>query len=119
MRGADGSYDVQVQLHPRDLGEVRVLVNVHHGEVSIQLNAPDAAARDALRNGLSDLRRQLEDQGLQAGSLEVGSGAAGTRQPDTRHLPAHAEPPEDAPVPAEQPVATPSPAGSTRLDLRM
>ena len=47
---------------------------MRHGEISVQLHTPDAAAQDALRDGLADLRRQLEEQGLRTGSMEVGSG---------------------------------------------
>ena len=74
VRGDDGSYAVQLQLHPHDLGAVQVTVDVRHGEISVQLHTPDAAAQDALRDGLADLRRQLEEQGLRTGSMEVGSG---------------------------------------------
>ena len=83
LRGADGSYDIQLQLHPKDLGVVHLAVTVHHGEVSIQMNASDAGCpgRPAVRP--SDLRQQLEDQGLSAGSMEVGSGGAEPRQPET------------------------------------
>jgi flagellar hook-length control protein FliK len=120
MRGADGSYSLQLQLHPYDLGSVQVHLDVRGGEISIHLLAADGAARDALRGGLSDLRQQLEDQGLRAGSMEVGSGAADTRQRETswsrsqgsqvsaRNL-----------VPSEQLVATAGTASSTALDLRM
>ncbi len=82
LRGDDGSYAVQLQLHPHDLGAVQVTVDVRHGEISVQLHSPDPAAQDALRDGLSDLRRQLEDQGLRTGSMEVGSGGADPRQRD-------------------------------------
>ena len=82
LRGDDGSYAVQLQLHPHDLGAVQVTVDVRHGEISVQLHSPDPAAQDALRDGLADLRRQLEDQGLRTGSMEVGSGGADPRQRD-------------------------------------
>ena len=82
LRGADGSYGIQLNLHPRDLGAVQVSVDVRHGQIAIQMHAADPAAREALRDGLSDLRQQLEDQGLRTGSMEVGSGGANGRQPE-------------------------------------
>jgi flagellar hook-length control protein FliK len=120
LREDDGSYAVQVQLHPHDLGAVQVTVDVRHGEISVQLHSPDPAAQDALRDGLSDLRRQLEDQGLRTGSMEVGSGGADPRQRDgTRPQPfAVRVATTGAPLAGTSPLV-PTPAGSTALDLRM
>ncbi len=120
LRGADGSYGIQLNLHPDDLGAVRVNVDVRHGEISIQMHAADPAARDALRNGLSDLRQQLEDQGLRAGSMNVGSGGANARQPEeSRSRSPGIEPPRLERNPSEQLGATAVAASSTTLDLRM
>ncbi len=120
LRADDGSYAVQLQLHPHDLGAVQVTVDVRHGEISVQLHSPDPAAQDALRDGLSDLRRQLEDQGLRTGSMEVGSGGADPRQRDgTRPQPfAVRVAASGAPLAGTGPLV-PTPAGSTALDLRM
>jgi flagellar hook-length control protein FliK len=120
LRANDGSYRIQLQLRPHDLGAVQVIVNVRHGEISIQMHAPDAAARDALRGGMSDLRQQLEDQGLRAGSMEVGSGGANARQPETPWVrPQVNETNRRGPIPSDLPVATAGAASSTALDLRM
>lgn len=120
LRGADGSYGIQLNLHPDDLGAVRVNVDVRHGEISIQMHATDPAARDALRNGLSDLRQQLEDQGLRAGSMNVGSGGANERHPETSWSRSQGiESPRHERNPSEQLGATAAAASSTALDLRM
>ena len=117
LRGDDGSYAVQLQLHPHDLGAVQVTVDVRHGEISVQLHTPDAAAQDALRDGLADLRRQLEEQGLRTGSMEVGSGGPQQHREDARRQPVGLV------VPGTRTVATrPGPATggtTTALDLRM
>jgi flagellar hook-length control protein FliK len=122
LLGADGSYGVRLQLHPQDLGAVQVIVDVRHGEISIQMQASDAAARDALRGGLSDLRQQLEGQGLRAGSMEVGSGAANPRQPETpwsRPPGGAADRSESGHHSADRTVTAAAAASSTSLDLRM
>jgi len=120
LRGADGSYGIQLNLHPDDLGAVRVNVDVRHGEISIQMHATNPAARDALRSGLSDLRQQLEDQGLRAGSMNVGSGGANARQPETSWSRSQGvESPRHERHPSEQLGATAAAASSTALDLRM
>ena len=120
LSGADGSYGIHLQLHPRDLGAVQVTVHIHHGEISIQINAPDAAARDALRGGLSDLRQQLESQGLRPGSMEVGSGGANGRQPEMSWPTTEgSNVPKHGLAPADLSVASAVPASTTSLDLRM
>jgi len=116
----DGSYGVQLRLHPEDLGAVQVNVDVRHGEISIRLHATNEAARDALRSGLSDLRQQLEDQGLRAGSMEVGSGGANAQQRETSWSRSqHVEVPRGDPTLSDQPVTTAAAAPSSVLDLRM
>lgn len=120
IRGADGSYGVKVQLHPNDLGAVQVVVDVRHGVVSLQMHSTDAAARDALRGGMPDLRQQLEDSGLRAGSMEVGSGGANAQQPQTPwSRPPDIETPSLPPIPSDPLVAAAGTASSTNLDLRM
>lgn len=120
LRGVDGSYGIQLNLRPHELGPVQVNVDVRHGEISIQINATDPAARDALRNGLSDLRQQLEDQGLRAGSMNVASGGANARQPETSWSRSPViEPPQHGGNPSDQLVATAAAASSSALDLRM
>jgi len=80
LRGPDGGHQLQLQLRPHDLGTVNVTVDVSHGEVTIHLHAADDAARDLLRDHLPDLRHQLEEQGLRAGTLEVGTGGPDAQQ---------------------------------------
>ena len=120
LRGDDGSYGVQLQLHPHDLGAVQVTVDVRHGEISVQLHSSDPAAQDALRDGLSDLRRQLEDQGLRTGSMEVGSGGADPRhRGGTRPQPFAVRVAATEELHAGTGPLVPTSAGSTALDLKM
>jgi len=120
LRGADGSYGVRLQLHPQDLGAVQVTVDVRHGEISIQMHATNEDAREALRGGLSDLRQQLEDQGLRTGSMEVGSGGADPRQRETSWARSHGlDVPRHDLNQSDQLVTAAAAASSTVLDLRM
>jgi len=100
---------------------VQVTLDVRHGEISIQMHSTDPAARDALRSGLSDLRQQLEDQGLRAGSMEVGSGGANPRQSETSSGSRSGgfTEPQRGPAPSDRLVDTTAAASSTALDLRM
>lgn len=121
LHAPDGSYSLELQLHPRELGLVHVTVEMRHGELSIHLHAADAGAGDLLRDSLPDLREQLEAQGLRTAGLDVGSGSQGGRPaPEPRDL----APPASGRVHADDPGAAPVPApagaaGSSGLDIRL
>jgi flagellar hook-length control protein FliK len=118
----DGSYSLELQLHPRELGPVQVTVELRHGQLSIHLHAADAGAGDLLRAQLPDLREQLEAQGLLTAELDVGSGGPrGRPTPEPRDLtpapvrPARADDPAGAPAPAPTAAGAPS----NGLDIRL
>ena len=99
---------------------MQVTVDVRHGEISIQMHATNEDAREALRGGLSDLRQQLEDQGLRTGSMEVGSGGADPRQRETSWARSHGlDVPRHDLNQSDQLVTAAAAASSTVLDLRM
>jgi len=64
----DGTQRLTIRLRPEELGEVRVVLTVRDGAVSVSL-AADAVAQEALRHGMPELRRLLELTG--AGSSQV------------------------------------------------
>jgi flagellar hook-length control protein FliK len=117
VHGPEGSYSIQLQLAPNDLGQVQVTVDMSDGQVSIHLHADDPAAGVALRDSLPQLREQLEQQGLRTGSLDVGSGDA-QRRPPPQNTPGLGG--VSAPGPAEDPILptrAAHPAGA--LDVRL
>ena len=72
---ADGTHRISLELHPAELGTVRVLVEMRSGTMHVQLSGGEAA-RDAMRHALPDLRQQLDDLGITTGSLDVDQGPA-------------------------------------------
>jgi hypothetical protein len=80
----DGTHRITLRLHPADLGELRLTVTVKDGAVDVTL-AAGRAAREALRDGSSQLRSLLELTGHTAGQLVIrdlpGSGTATAAQP--------------------------------------
>jgi flagellar hook-length control protein FliK len=72
----DGTHRITLELHPAELGSVRVLVELRAGTMNVQLAGGDLA-RDAMRHGLPDLRQQLENLGISTGSLDVSQHAPG------------------------------------------
>ncbi|MFD1721206.1 flagellar hook-length control protein FliK, partial [Amnibacterium endophyticum] len=78
----DGEHVVIVKVTPENLGPVTVHAHVAHGDLDVQLFAPNADGRDALKSMLSDLRR---DPGADAAgtstTLSLGTGDAPQQQP--------------------------------------
>ncbi len=76
---AAGGSEVQLQLRPRELGEVTVQMNVRHGMVAATVVVDRADTGKLLQTNLDDLRRSLESQGLdvQQFNVDVRGGNAG------------------------------------------
>jgi hypothetical protein len=109
-------------LHPADLGMVSLVAEVRDGAVHLQLAGGSDAAREALREALPDLRRELEQGGFTRCSLDLSQDTApGGHRPGPQPTPW---------APAASGPATPTrestvddivPAASStrRLDLRI
>lgn len=76
----DGTYHLALRLHPEHLGAVDVDVQLHQGTIEVHVQTQHAEAREILTNHLDDLRRDLEQAGLRAGTLDV-SDRQQPRQP--------------------------------------
>lgn len=76
---AAGGSEVQLQLRPRELGEVTVQMNVRHGMVTATVVVDRVDTGKLLQTNLDDLRRSLESQGLdvQQFNVDVRGGNAG------------------------------------------
>lgn len=72
---ADGSYDITLELHPAELGAVRVRAVLENGTIQLHIQAERATTQDMLQNSLANLRTALDDAGLNTGQLSVGSHA--------------------------------------------
>jgi len=88
---ADGVHRLTVHLHPADLGLVSLVAEVRDGAVHLQLAGATEAGREALRDALPDLRRELQQGGFSRCSLDLGQDAPSGGHPYGR------EPSERAP----------------------
>jgi flagellar hook-length control protein FliK len=61
---AAGGSQVQLQLRPRELGEVQVQLTVREGVVAAAILVDKADTGRLLENNLEELKRSLESQGL-------------------------------------------------------
>ncbi|MET1044185.1 MAG: flagellar hook-length control protein FliK [Microbacteriaceae bacterium] len=111
-----GEHVMTVQVTPENLGPVTVRAVITADDIRIELFSPSDGGRDALRQILTDLRRDLAGGGLSA-SLDLSSKDA----QDSRHERAPLrDPPRDhaavtAPVPEQR--STHSATATSTLDI--
>jgi flagellar hook-length control protein FliK len=70
----NGQTDAHITLRPAELGTVNITLRYENGGVSAMLTADTAQAFEALAQAASDLRRGLEQQGVNVLGLEVRLG---------------------------------------------
>ncbi len=68
----DGSYTMQLELHPHDLGRVELTIQLHQGVLSVHMHADNPEARAALAAHVDQLRELLDGHGVQTGTLDLG-----------------------------------------------
>ena len=74
--------ELDIQLHPADLGKIQIGMRWENGQVHLVVRASEAATGQLLQNQLSDLRQNLTNQGVNCGMLQMGQG--GERQQNPR-----------------------------------
>jgi len=114
-RQADGDHVVVVRVAPDDLGPVTVHARVSDTSVHIELFAPSDAGRDAIRQILADLRRDLNASTANAsvsvsdqnapGAESGGGGRSAWTSAEERGTTAHADLPADLP---DEPATAPA-----------
>jgi flagellar hook-length control protein FliK len=65
---------LDIQLHPADLGKIQIDLHWENGQVHLQVQASQAATGQLLQNHLSDLRQALVNHGVNCGMLQMGQG---------------------------------------------
>jgi len=73
--------ELDIQLHPEDLGKIRIFLRWESGQVHLQVHPSEASTGQLLQNQLSELRQTLISQGVNCGSLQMGQSGAGQQQP--------------------------------------
>jgi flagellar hook-length control protein FliK len=67
--------ELQVKLHPAELGEILVRLTIQDGVLQAQLHTTDAAVKATLDANLDALKARFEQHGLHVSSLAVSTGA--------------------------------------------
>jgi flagellar hook-length control protein FliK len=73
---------LDIQLHPADLGKIQIDLHWENGQVHLQVQASEAATGQILQSHLSDLRQSLSDQGVNCGMLQMGQGGGHQNNPN-------------------------------------
>jgi flagellar hook-length control protein FliK len=116
----DGSYRIDLELRPPELGRIELRVEMRDGVLHASLRAEHDAAAQVVRDSLAELRVQLDRDGISAGRLNVDSGRAGFSQRENHELPDRAPTEGHEPTPTSSPQqATTGAAGTTSLDVRI
>jgi flagellar hook-length control protein FliK len=118
----NGHYDLSVELHPAELGQVRLDVSFDGTAVHVTMHAENPATSQLLQEHLAELRSSLEQAGVNAGSLSMADGR-GARPDQQAHAPRTGAQPSSppslaAPAAAVEPLR-PRSTGLSGLDLRL
>lgn len=80
--------ELDIQLHPADLGKIQITLRWENGQVHLQVQASEASTGQVLQNHISDLRQSLSNEGVDCGMLQMGQGG-GERQQNSRGNDSH------------------------------
>lgn len=70
--------ELDIQLHPVDLGKIQIAMRWENGQVHLQVRASEATTAQLLQSQLPELRQSFSNQGVNCGMLQMGQD--GSRQ---------------------------------------
>ena len=79
MVGA-GEQSATLTLNPPDLGPLQVVIHVHNDQANTTFISDNAEVRQALQDGMSNLRDKMSESGIQLGQANVSSGEQSQQQ---------------------------------------
>ena len=82
---AQGNWKVNMDVHPRALGEIQIELQWKGGELEASFRASQLATRDLLQDALPRLRETLERAGTDVASLTVGDSSRQKNGDQTGH----------------------------------
>jgi len=81
MNGSQDLKQLNIQLHPADLGKIQIDLRWENGQVHLQVQASQTATGQLLQNQLPDLRQALINHGVNCGMLQMGQGGERQQNP--------------------------------------
>jgi hypothetical protein len=78
LRIEEGSQEIRLVLHPRELGDIRLKVVAKDGQISTQFLVENQSVKAVMESAVPQLRQALSEQGLQLTDFSVDIGGQGT-----------------------------------------
>ena len=72
-----GSWQVEMDLHPKSLGRIEVQLEMKNGELEARFITANATTRDLINEGMPRLREALQEHGTETASMDLGSANQG------------------------------------------
>jgi flagellar hook-length control protein FliK len=69
-----GEQSVSLTLNPPDMGPLQVVIHVHNDQADATFISDNTEVRQALEDGMSNLRDKMSESGIQLGQANVSSG---------------------------------------------
>ena len=66
--------ELEISLHPADLGKIKIALRWENGQVHLQCQASEATTAGILQQNLAQLRESLQSIGISCGMLQMGFG---------------------------------------------
>ncbi len=66
--------ELEIQLHPAELGKIQIALRWDDGTVHLQVHASERGTGTMLQNHLPDLRQSLQEAGVACGMLQMDFG---------------------------------------------
>ncbi|MFZ3101233.1 MAG: flagellar hook-length control protein FliK [Desulfitobacteriaceae bacterium] len=73
--------ELEIQLHPADLGKIQLAIRWENGQVHLQCQASETATTSMLQQNLAQLRETLQNSGISCGMLQMGLGGQHQQKP--------------------------------------
>ena len=120
QRGADGTYQIRIEMRPPELGRVDMRVEMRDGVIHASIHTEHAQTADLVRAALDDLRARLDADGVRSGQLTVDAQGAGTSGRDSQATtPERLDDPLIATTPEQTVVVAPTTTSDSLLDVRI
>ncbi len=72
-----GSWRVEMDLHPKTLGRIEVQLEMKNGEIEARFITANAATRDLINEGMPRLREAFQEYGTETAYVDVGTANQG------------------------------------------
>lgn len=85
LAAREGEQRMTVRLVPESLGEMRVELRSHDGELSVRIVSANSAVRETLQAQIHELRQSLSREGIEVGKVDIAANMSQNTDSGGRH----------------------------------